>query len=174
MSQYVADKRLIEHDRPLSSGSSGIVGQSDPPQFTLGGLFIFLTAIAVCLSLAVSGAGMEPDLGVPLLASAVVLFWIVLSVTYRKLRLRGTLICHCLVPALLAGFMLVYLTVVLAAGASDFFESAAVLIDTVRHFLLALLSVTVVGCLLGSLLSVIVFIAAMLVAIDRAFTDRSA
>jgi len=90
-------ERRIEHEGAPPRKPPRRRGRDEPPQFTLGGLFAFFTAVTVCISLAATGARVIEDaldLAQVLFGLAAVVTWIVLYVTYRKLRLRAALQFH--------------------------------------------------------------------------------
>jgi len=144
------DERRIRHDGGSPRKPAGRRGRDEPPQFTLGGLLAFFTAITVSISLAATGVkvmGSAIDLGLLLFGLAGVVTWSVLYVTYRKLRLRGLLILHWLGLGVGAGLALSL--------------SAPLGPSHVGPPFVALLAVLCYGWALGSVVSVPVFILTM-------------
>ena len=98
MSPPVIDERPIEHEEPPAADSGDRARQPELPQYTLRGLFAFITAVAVSLSLGVSGVrviGRLPDVGLLLIGMAAMLAWIVLAAAYRTLHAKSALVVHC-------------------------------------------------------------------------------
>ena len=107
MSPPVIDERRIEPEEPPAADSGDRARQPELPQYTLRGLFAFITAIAVSLSLGVSGVrviGRLPDVGLLLVGIAAIIAWIVLAVAYRTLHAKSALVVHCIGMVVGAGF----------------------------------------------------------------------
>jgi len=158
----VMDDSQVKHEESPSGKPTRRRGRDQPPEFTLGGLLAFFTAITVCISLAATGARvMKIDfrLGNLLFNLTWVVTWIVLYVTYRKLRLRDALILHWGGLALVMG--LVLLLIAMGLGRLE-----------VGWLVVALLSFACGGCAVGSALSVPVFVVTMVVRLARGATGR--
>jgi len=101
------DDRPIEHEEPPAADSGDRARQPELPQYTLRGLFAFVTATAVSLSLGVSGIRVIdrlPDVGLLLVGIAAILAWIVLAAAYRTLHAKSALVVHCVGTVVGAAF----------------------------------------------------------------------
>ena len=154
------DDRQVEHEESPPGKPTRRRGRYQPPQFTLGGVLAFFTAITVCISLAATGARVMEiafDLGLVLYGVTALVTWIVLSVTYGKLRLRTAMVFHWVGLGLITGLGVV------AVGT----ESAPV---TLGWLVLTYFGVVCWGCAVGSALSVPVFLVTMVVRLARGAT----
>ena len=162
MSPPAIDERRIEHEEPPGADLGGEAQQSALPQYTLRGLFAFITATAVCLSLGVSGVrviGRLPDVGLLLVGIAAIVAWIVLAAAYRTLHAKSALVVHCLGMVVGAAF---------SFGPAYY---AFPPIGSNRAVLVfGLFGAVGSGCLLGSAFSLPVFVVAMVVLLLRGAT----
>ena len=151
------DNRQVKPEESSPGKPTRRRGRAQPPQFTRGGLLAFFTAITVCISLAATGAKVLKiifDLGLVLFGLAVLMTWIVLYATYRKLHLRAALILHWVGLAFSAG--LGVLSLAMQSGPGE-----------VIPLVFALLGVVCWGCVVGSALSLPVFVVTMVVRLAR-------
>jgi hypothetical protein len=150
------DERRAKHEASASGESGERPQPGELPQFTLRGLFAFLTATAVCLSLAASGFRVSPQLGMLLGGSAAILAWVVLLVTYWRLRQQLAIIVHW-----------VCMGVALAFGGASLLNAAYLLRSDPAEFLFRLVWT---ACVLGSALSLPVFVVTMVGLLVKAAT----
>lgn len=159
-------------EQSLAGDSSSGPSRCNLPRFTLRGLFVFLTATAVCLSVGATAAQMKGIDELFLRGLQVLPFWTVMLVTYRRLRLRAAFWIHLVVPGVFGGLWLVCMEMYVGAGAM--LDPTALTPSDVTQFTLMLCAVAVVmGCLLALLLSLLVAAATWLVAAVTAGRIRS-
>lgn len=148
------DEARTEYEEPLGTEPDDGAQRRALPQYTLGGLFVFVTALAVSLSLAVSGArviGRMPDVGLLLVGLATIVAWVVLFMAYRTLHATGALVVHCVGTAVATAFSFgpaYYAFPPIASG-------RAIVV-------FGLIGAGAIGCVLGSAFSLPVFVVTMI------------
>ena len=151
------DDHRVEHEESPPRKPRRRRRRGEPPQFTLGGLLASFTAITVCISLAATGARIMEiafELALVLFGLASLLMWIVLYVTYQKLRVPTAIVLHWVGPVIITG--LGVLAVAVESGPRG-----------VGWPLVTLLGVVCWGCVVGSALSVPVFVVTMVVRLAK-------
>jgi len=105
MSPPVVEQFGTDHDKSPASGPPRRSISREPPQFTLGELLAFLTAMAVCMSLAATGVRLRAFDLVPqaFFGATAAVAWGAFLLAYRRLNFRVSIILHWLGPALLLG-----------------------------------------------------------------------
>jgi len=144
----------MEYEEPPGADGDGDAQPPALPQYTLGGLCVFMTALAVSLSLAVSGVrliGGLPDLGVLLVGVAAIIAWVVLFMAYRTLHATSALVVHCVGTAVATAFSFGPAYYAFPPIASD----RAIVV-------FGLIGAGATGCVLGSAFSLPVFVVTMI------------
>jgi hypothetical protein len=154
MARPVIDERPVEREELCPVAPQPDSTKQTVPQFSLRGLLGLFGAITVCLSVAINGAKLGTERGAVLVVLAVILLWLILCATYRRLGIRIVLIVHCAGPGLL---LLVSLMGLFAGPAWPFIMASLVCL----------------GCLLGCLLSPPTLVVTMLVLAWRNSRNRS-
>ena len=153
MSPPGIDEPWIEREEPPGAELGGDAEEFGLRQYTLRELFAFLTAIAVALSLAVSGTRVIvrlPDVGLLLLGLGAIVAWVVLAVAYRRLHARGAFAVH-------------YATAVfgLVFSFGPVFYAFPPIASMRAVFVFGLFGAVGCGCVVGSAFSVPVFVVTM-------------
>jgi hypothetical protein len=164
MTGRVIDERWIQHEQSHLPPMRGKSNKQGPPQFTLRGMLTFSAAISVCFSLAATAPRIESDAGFVLLLLSMILFWIVLWVTYVRLRVRAALVLHGFGPVLVLLYGLL-----VSVGIPLFGERLPSFLD----FLLIVLFHAALGCLLGSAMSLPTCVLTILVLFWRGSRSRA-
>jgi hypothetical protein len=167
MSPHASDDQRIEQEKSSANGAAQTPGRGDPPRFTLIGVLFFFTALGVCIWLGVAGSRMSFDRGVWVYALSLILAWIVLCLTYRRLHLRVAFAAHWLGLALAAGVALVF---ELTRHASD---PAQIASQPARMLFVLLFFPIYHGCVFGSVLSVPIFVVTMVASLLKGALRRS-
>lgn len=158
MSPRVVEQFGTDHDESPANGPPRRSGSHEPPQFTLGELLAFLTAMAVCMSLAATGVRLrafDRDLPQAFFGATAVVAWGSFLLAYRRLNFRVSIILHWLGPALLLGSAGLISAWIALEGVRQY-ELHAIAFPIVG-MMVALPLVACCGCAFGLLLSLPAF-----------------